>query len=204
MQTYIDNGTSKLIFIPNIIDDIENNDIKTIEIINKFDANKIDPYLIYHPEINIYGKVAYQHRSVGFFTDDNKVKGYRYSGQIMKSQRLSNIMKNIINKVNLLLKTKFNAILLNYYANGNEYISAHSDSATGLKNNIIASISIGKDRTFRIRNKKTKDIVIDIQTYENGIIIMSGNFQEEFTHEIPIEKEIIEPRWSLTFREHYY
>jgi len=32
---------------------------------------------------------------------------------------------------------------------------------------------------------------------------MGGNFQKEFTHEIPVEKKIKEVRYSLTFRKHY-
>lgn len=31
---------------------------------------------------------------------------------------------------------------------------------------------------------------------------MGGNFQKEFTHEIPIEKKITDTRYSLTFRKH--
>ena len=31
---------------------------------------------------------------------------------------------------------------------------------------------------------------------------MGGNFQKEFTHEIPIEKKVLDTRYSLTFRRH--
>ena len=31
---------------------------------------------------------------------------------------------------------------------------------------------------------------------------MAGNFQKEFTHEIPIEKKVKEVRYSFTFRTH--
>jgi len=33
---------------------------------------------------------------------------------------------------------------------------------------------------------------------------MSGNFQKEFTHEIPIEKRVKGERYSFTFRQHLY
>jgi alkylated DNA repair dioxygenase AlkB len=34
------------------------------------------------------------------------------------------------------------------------------------------------------------------------IIFMSGDFQKEFTHEIPKQLKIKEPRYSFTFRHH--
>lgn len=34
------------------------------------------------------------------------------------------------------------------------------------------------------------------------IICMQGKFQSEFTHEIPKQKRVKEPRYSFTFRQH--
>ena len=36
----------------------------------------------------------------------------------------------------------------------------------------------------------------------NMLIHMGGDFQKEFTHEIPIESKIKEERYSFTFRKH--
>ena len=49
---------------------------------------------------------------------------------------------------------------------------------------------------------KTNKIVQDIITRNNHLIQMAGNFQKEFTHEIPIEKYVKEVRYSFTFRKH--
>jgi hypothetical protein len=38
--------------------------------------------LLENPKINIYGKSAIQHRSIGFFSNDSI--GYYYSGQLAK------------------------------------------------------------------------------------------------------------------------
>ena len=64
------------------------------------------------------------------------------------------------------------------------------------------AISYGAVRKFRIKNKITKEKVIDVPTLSNSIIHMGGEFQKEFTHEIPIEKKIKNVRYSLTFRKH--
>jgi alkylated DNA repair dioxygenase AlkB len=64
------------------------------------------------------------------------------------------------------------------------------------------SISHGVVRTFRIRDKLTKKIVMDIPTTSNSIIHMGGAFQKEFTHGIPVEKNVTGVRYSITFRTH--
>ena len=64
------------------------------------------------------------------------------------------------------------------------------------------AISYGTVRKFRIREKQTNKIIKDIPTISNKIIHMGGNFQSEFTHEIPVEKKAKGTRFSLTFRKH--
>jgi len=67
----------------------------------------------------------------------------------------------------------------------------------------VAGICYGPAiRTFRIRNKETKKIILDHKHMPCSLLIMEGDFQKEFTHEIPIEKKIKEERISLTFRYH--
>jgi alkylated DNA repair dioxygenase AlkB len=57
-------------------------------------------------------------------------------------------------------------------------------------------------RKLRIREKGSKKIVLDLDMKSCDIIFMSGDFQKEFTHEIPKQLKIKEPRYSFTFRHH--
>lgn len=161
---------------------------------------EITDKLIENPQINIYGKSAIQHRSIGFFS--NKSIGYYYSGQLAKSQSLTNNLSILLDKINLKFDSKFNGILVNKYINGNDYIGAHSDDETSLDKCGVVCISYGAVRKFRIKDKITKKTIIDIPTISNNILHMGGDFQKEFTHEIPIEKKIKEVRYSFTFRKH--
>ena len=156
--------------------------------------------LLENPKINIYGKSAIQHRSIGFFSNDSI--GYYYSGQLAKSQSLSENLSILLNKINTKFGGKFNGILVNKYINGNDYIGAHSDDETSLDKCGVVCISYGAVRKFRIKNKITKKTIVDIPTISNNILNMGGDFQKEFTHEIPIEKKIKEVRYSFTFRKH--
>jgi len=43
---------------------------------------------------------------------------------------------------------------------------------------------------------------MDIPTTSKEIWIMGGDFQKEFTHEVPVEKRVKDKRISFTFRKH--
>ena len=163
-------------------------------------VDDIKEKLIIRPTIQVYGKKCIQHRSIGFFS--NTSVGYKYSGQIAKSQQLTKNLSLLLDKVNSLLKAEFNGILVNKYETGEDYIGPHSDDERMLDPVGVVSISHGAVRLFRIRNKKTKEIKIDIPTEENTLIHMGGDFQKEFTHEVPIQKKIKDARYSFTFRKH--
>jgi hypothetical protein len=50
-------------------------------------VGEVQDKLLHKPEITVYGKIAHQHRNIGFFSDTSK--GYWYSGQLAASQPLS-------------------------------------------------------------------------------------------------------------------
>lgn len=84
-----------------------------------------------------------------------------------------------------------------------EYIGAHSDDERGLSNIDVFAISVNDEpRIFRIRNKSTNKIILDIATKSYFGLLISGNFQKEFKHEIPPTKKILTSRFSFTFRHH--
>ena len=120
----------------------------------------------------------------------------------MESQPLGGPLKELLDQTNGIFGTKFNGILVNYYADGTETICDHSDDENGLHNGMVVGISYGAERKFRIKDKKTKKKVMDVPTKQGSYLIMSGDFQKEFTHGIPCEKTITEGRYSFTFRSH--
>jgi alkylated DNA repair dioxygenase AlkB len=160
----------------------------------------IDPQLEERPEIIVFGKTCKQQRNVGFFS--NESIGYKYSKKMMDSKPLSESMSELLLTINMAIGAEFNGILVNKYMGGNDYISAHSDDEAGLDSVGVVSISYGSERIFRIRDKETKEIMCDESTTHCSILHMGGKFQKLYTHEIPIQKKIKEPRISFTFRKH--
>jgi alkylated DNA repair dioxygenase AlkB len=105
------------------------------------------------------------------------------------------------NMVETKLDVKFNSVLLNYYKDGKEEIKWHSDKEFCLGDNpVIACVNLGATRKFWVQEKKEKG---DRWFYELGdgdLLVMNKNCQENFLHAILKEKEITEPRISLTYR----
>lgn len=169
------------------------NDLKPI-------VDEVDQLLVVRPQIKIFGKIAYQNRSVGFFS--NESVGYKYSNQMSSSIPLTPSLVKLLDEINKRYGTEFNGILVNKYDGGNDYIGAHSDDESGLDKAGVIAISYGTTRKFRIRDKVTKKIILDVPTVSNCIIFMKGDFQKKYTHEIPIEKTVKGTRYSFTFRKH--
>jgi alkylated DNA repair dioxygenase AlkB len=153
------------------------------------------------PEIVVFGKIVKQRRNIGFYSDSSI--GYYYSRTLMKSTPLESSLASLLQVVNNIFGAEFNGILVNHYLSGSDCIGAHSDDESSLDPAAgVVSISFGASRNFRIRDKQTRKIVKDIPTPSGLILVMGGQFQRYFTHEIPIEKRVSLPRYSFTFRKH--
>ena len=163
--------------------------------------DECEHHLQVDPTIQVFGRVCVQHRNVGFFSSTST--GYKYSGQVASSKPLTPNLTELLSQVNMIFGAEYNGILVNKYKNGHDYISPHSDDEHNLDSKCgVVSASAGATRTFRIRDKITKSIVLDIPLHDCDIVCMSGNFQREYTHEVPQQKRITECRYSFTFRKH--
>jgi alkylated DNA repair dioxygenase AlkB len=190
-KVLIDTGRSKLWIIENYSPDL----LVYLQNVPLFEE----------PPIMIMGKECRQRRNIGFFSDESK--GYQYSGQFMPSFPLSSapVLQTLLPELNKSLGSTFNGILVNSYLNGEKYLSAHSDEERALDKSgrkMVAGIAYGVVRKFRIRDKQTNKIVLDYPHTPCTLLVMEGDFQLEFKHEIPIEKKVDGERISITFRHH--
>ena len=190
-EILIDTGRSRLLVIKNF----------TPDYFDHFRNLKLD--LIHEPPIVVFGKQCNQRRNVRLFSNDST--GYGYSSQTIKSLQLEDdVMIGVMNKVNENLGTKFNGILVNEYTDGTKTVGAHADNEDGLDKikSCVAGIAYGATRIFRVRDMITNEIVLDHNHDPCSLIVMDGDFQKEFKHEIPQQKKIKDCRISLTFRNH--
>ncbi len=150
-------------------------------------------------QIKMFGKLIDQPRLVCWMGDSGA--NYKYSGTLFKPEKWITPVLEIKSLVELDLNLQFNSCLLNLYRNERDSMGLHSDNEKelGLEPN-IASVSLGSDRTFIFRHKLTKEKVV-INLKSGSLLLMQGETQDNWKHELPKMKKNREPRINLTFRK---
>lgn len=151
------------------------------------------------PLMKYYGKTFPIPRDTAWFGE----KSYVYSGIRNKPNPMTNALKELRKKAEDKCDYSFNSLLINRYQNGNDKVGWHADDEPELEScEVIASISLGAEREFKLRKKdydKEKDTVHKILLEHGSLLIMRAPLQEFWEHEIP-KKAIDSPRLNLTFR----
>ncbi|WP_026705532.1 alpha-ketoglutarate-dependent dioxygenase AlkB family protein [Flavobacterium soli] len=98
---------------------------------------------------------------------------------------------------------EFNAVLLNLYRNGKDGVAWHSDRTDQSgPDPIIASVSFGETRLFRLRHKYRKDLQqVTIPLHHGSFLLMAGTTNSFWQHQVPKTARDILPRINLTFRK---
>ena len=131
-------------------------------------------------------------------------RSYSYSGLKLSPHPWNPDVLRIKARLEQLCEHSFNSVLLNYYRDGSDSVSWHADDETELgPNPIVASVSLGAQRTLEFKPKfkittPKKQIVLG----SGSILIMGKTIQNNWLHQLPKISGNIEPRISLTFRNH--
>jgi alkylated DNA repair dioxygenase AlkB len=92
----------------------------------------------------------------------------------------------------------YNAVLCNLYRDGKGSVGLHADDEPEM-GPVIASVSLGAERLFRLK-RKDGTVVFSEKLPSGSLLIMAGDTQKNFRHEVPKEPDITLPRINLTFR----
>jgi alkylated DNA repair dioxygenase AlkB len=149
-------------------------------------------------KMNMYGKELLFPRLTAWYGDNDKP--YSFSGITLKPNEWTKDLLEIKRKVEAKVDASFNSVLLNRYRNGNDSISWHTDAEKELgKNPIIASVNFGATREFQLRHIQTKE-KLSIELSHGSLLIMTGELQHYWQHQIPKTKKLVRERINLTFR----
>ena len=158
-----------------------------------------------HPQE--YGCVSYMGKMVKTPRwQQTYLKDYYFSGMMHKALPLPTQLQPFLEWANTITPDViFNQVLVNWYGNGNHYINPHTDNERQLvKNSSILSVSLGQERIFRIRDKSTNQIVLDIPMPTNTYVMMCGTMQSRYLHEVPkvtgTKGSSMDKRINITFR----
>jgi len=131
---------------------------------------------------------------------------YGYSGMRLEPVPWSTDVSEIKSKVETLTGQSFNSVLLNLYRDGQDSVSWHADDEPELGlHPCIASVSLGVERKFELKHKRDKNIPKSrIQLSHGSVLLMDGNLQQNWLHQVPKEKGLSKARINLTFRQIFH
>lgn len=105
----------------------------------------------------------------------------------------------------------FNYALLNLYRDGRDCIGWHSDDESDLiENHVIASVSLGAERDFLLKRKKSDvnddeadedPMLIKTLLGHGSLLLMMGDTQRRYKHCVPRRARCRMSRINITFRQ---
>lgn len=95
-------------------------------------------------------------------------------------------------------RVPYNAVLCNLYRDGNDSVGPHADAEPEM-GPVIASVSLGTERLFRLK-AHNGTIAFTERLPHGSLLIMAGQTQKNFKHEVPKEPGVALARINLTFR----
>ena len=149
--------------------------------------------------ITLFGKTYPQPRLTALF--GNNGKPYSYSNITMQPHKFSKIVLDIKHSIEAITTIEFTSCLLNLYRDGKDSNGWHADDEKELgKNPIIASVTLGQERYFHLKHKNNKSLKHKILLQHGSLLLMKGETQHHWLHQIPKTAKPIKERINLTFR----
>ncbi len=148
-------------------------------------------------DIFLFGKSIPQPRLTAWYGSED----YCYSGLVMKAQPWSATLLDLKMRAEMATGFSYNSVLLNFYRNGQDSMSWHSDDEAELgPEPAIASVSLGEQRMFHFRHKLNKQLKHRMRLANGSLLVMAGQTQRYWQHQLPKTRRFQSERINLTFR----
>ncbi len=150
-------------------------------------------------DITIFGKTHQQPRLTALYA--NNELAYSYSGITMYPKRFTSELLEIKSDIEQKVGQQFTSVLLNRYRDGSDSNGWHADNEKELgQNPVIASVSFGEIRPFHFKHRYLKGERHKLDLHHGSLLIMKGEMQHFWLHQIAKTKKTIGERINLTFR----
>lgn len=152
-------------------------------------------------EVAVWGRRFKQPRLVAWYGDPGST--YTYSGIHLAPLPWTTLLLEVKMRVEDASRTRFNSLLLNYYRDQHDSMGMHSDDERELgPRPVIASLSLGQQRTLILRHKTRRDLKsVRLPLPSGSLLVMAGETQRNWLHGIGKEARMLGPRVNLTFRQ---
>lgn len=149
-------------------------------------------------DITVFGRTYKTPRLSCWMGDEGT--DYSYSHMTMQPMPWSNLVKEIKSAVEVGTGHSYNSVLINYYRDGRDSNGWHSDDELELGSQpVIASLSLGGARDFKLRHKFHKELKHNILLTPGSLLLMQGDTQKYWQHHVP-KRAKADGRINLTFR----
>lgn len=154
--------------------------------------------------VTVWGKKYLQPRLIAWF--GNKGGSYTYSGIRLEPLPWTDLLQRVKTLVEATAGTEFNSVLLNYYRDHRDSMGFHSDDEPELgPRPVIASLSLGAERTFILKHKFDVHLKpVRLKLESGSLLLMKGDTQRNWKHGIDKETRPCGPRVNLTFRRVFH
>ena len=126
---------------------------------------------------------------------------YTYSGLTLQPQPFPPLLNTLRRLAEAAANAPFNCVLCNWYRHGQDSVGWHADDEPELgRNPTIASYSFGATRRFLIKPKRGKHRATAIPLPHNSLLVMEGEMQHHWQHQLPKTQQPVGGRINLTFR----
>jgi alkylated DNA repair dioxygenase AlkB len=150
-------------------------------------------------KMKLYGKNIDLPRKTAWYGDQDK--SYTFSGIHLNPEPWTLTLLQVRERIEEIAGVQFNSVLLNLYRHGNDGISWHTDAEPELgENPVIGSVSFGGTRRFMFRHRQDQDLKAEVELTHGSFLLMAGETQHFWQHQIPKTSRKVEPRINLTFR----
>jgi len=146
--------------------------------------------------IQLYGKKAVPRLEAWYGPWD-----YAYSkGVTLKAALAPDYLQAMMCRLKECGFGEYDAVLINRYRGGDDYISWHSDDDYGNPEPDIASITLGAARPFRLRLRANKTRLVEYLPQHGSLLVMRGRTNADWEHMVPKTTQQVGERINLTFR----
>ena len=146
----------------------------------------------------IYGRWIDVPRLMAWYGDPDA--RYRYSHVEHHPLPWLDILRTLRDDMTQLCSHDFNSVLANLYRDGRDSMGCHADDEKELgEKPSIVSLSFGDTRLLRFRHLRSGHR-IDIELAHGDVLIMAGELQHHWRHELPKTRRLKQARINLTFR----